>query len=85
MVQPPRVADTPGDDRVKKLCTNGIVRLVAQLARVAPGHDPLRGLVQDDAVVGDEKDARQLVGHDDDRDAEVAAERDDQLIELDRA
>ena len=60
------------------------LRLVAQLARVATRHDAFRGLVQDDAVVGHEKDARQLVRHDDDGDADVAAERDDELVELDR-
>ena len=53
-------------------------------ARIAAGDDPLRGFVENDAAVGDEEDARQLVGDDDDRDAEVAAEREDQLIELDR-
>ena len=45
------------------------LRFVAQFARVALRHDPFRGFVQHDAVVGYEKDARQFVGHDDDRDA----------------
>ena len=52
--------------------------------RGSPCDDPFGYLVQDDALVGHEKNARQLVGHDDDGDAEVAAERDDELVELDR-
>ena len=60
------------------------LRFVAKFARVAPCHDAFRGLVQNDAVVSHEKNARQLVGHDDDRDAQVAAEREDELVELDR-
>ena len=65
-----------------KLCTNGISDS-SRSTRVATCHDSLRRLVQDDAAVGDHEDAR-LVGHDDDGDAEVAAERDDELVELDR-
>ena len=68
---------------MKKAVHERDLRFVAQFARVAPCHDPFRGLVQHDAVVGHEKDARQLVRHDDDRDAQVAAEREDELIELD--
>ena len=60
-------------------------RFVPQPPRIASGHDPLGLLVEHDAVVGDQEDARQLVRHDDDGDPEVAAERDDQVIELDRA
>ena len=57
-------------------------RLVSQGARIAAGDDPLRDFVQNDAAVGHEEDARQLVGDDDDGDAEVAAQGEDQLIEL---
>ena len=84
MGHPRWLAGTLGDDRVKKLCTNGICDSSRNRCGLPSRHDPFRGLVQHDAGVGDEEDARQLVRHDDDGDAKVAAERDDQLIELHR-
>ena len=58
-------------------------RFVPQPPRIAAGHDALGFLVEHDAVVGDQEDARQLVRHDDDGNPEAATERDDQVIELD--
>jgi len=56
---------------------------VAQCARVAPCHDAFRGFVQNDAAVGHQENAGQFVGHNDYGDAQVAAERQDELIEFD--
>jgi hypothetical protein len=68
---------------VKKLCTNGIFDIIAQLARVTVRHDSLGRLVQDDALVDYQKIAGKLMGDDDDGDAEVTAEREDELVEFD--
>ena len=57
-------------------------RLVSQDAGITAGDDPLCGFVQNDAALSHEEDARQLVSDDDDGDAEVAAQGDDQLIQL---
>jgi hypothetical protein len=56
---------------VKKLCTNGTVDSIAELAGVPSGNDPFRGFVEHDAVVGDEENARELMR--DDADCEKRA------------
>jgi hypothetical protein len=43
-------------------------RFIAQLARIASRDNSFRGFVQHNALFGHEKNAWQLVRHDDDRD-----------------
>ena len=58
------------------------LRFVAQLGWVTPGDDAFRSLVQNNAVVRHQKNARELMGHDDNGDAQIAAESKDKLIKL---
>ena len=60
------------------------LRLITQAVRVAFRYDPFGDLVQHDASAGYKKNAREFVGHNDDGDAEVAAEGDDEVVEFDR-
>src|SRR6516165_5148282 len=60
------------------------IRFLAQFVRVTLRHNPFCAFVQYDAAVGHEKDTWKLVGYDNDRDAQVAAEREDELVEFDR-
>ena len=53
------------------------LRFITQFARVALRHDPFRSLVQHDAMLSHKKNARQFVGHDDDRDSKVTTEGQD--------
>src|SRR6185503_17551200 len=55
-----------------------------EAARWTRRHDAFRLLVEHDAAVRHEKDAGQFVRHDHYGDAEVVAEREDEVIELDR-
>ena len=54
----------------EELANPRVVARVAQLPRIALGDDPLRALVEHDHAIGDREDARELVGDDDERDAE---------------
>ena len=74
----------PGRRPRKEIVHERDRRFVAQFARIALCHDPFRGLVQHDALVGHEKNAWQFVRHNNDRDAQVPAECEDELVELDR-
>src|SRR2546428_10862798 len=59
----------------------GILRLLEQLLRVPSGDTGARLPVEEQAVVGDREDARQLVGHHHDRGAEAVAELENQIVE----
>src|SRR6516162_2135339 len=56
-----------------------------QVMRISARDLGARFRVQEDAVVGDGEDARELVGDHDDRRAEVGAQLEDQVVEQARA
>src|SRR5438093_5573628 len=62
-----------------------VARVREELARRPRGGDGAALGVEEDAVVADREDARQLVCHDDDRRAEAVPELEDQIVEPPRA
>src|SRR5262249_4888004 len=64
---------------------DSIVSVVQQLLGIAPCRDGPRLHVEENTRIRDGEDARQLVGHDDDRGAQAAAKLENQLVEEPRA
>src|SRR2546427_8852017 len=60
-------------------------RVRQQLLRRAGGDHRTAVRVEEDAIVRDREDARELVGHDHDRRAEAVAQLEDQLVQAARA
>src|SRR5690242_18598153 len=69
----------------EELAHGGIRRVREQLARRPRRADRATLGVEEDAVVADREDARELVGDDDDRGAEAVAQLEDQVVEAARA
>ena len=69
---------------MKKLCTNGISDSSRSMRGSPRATIPFAVLSRTMQLLATRKMLGELVSHDDDGDAEVAAERDDEFVELDR-